>query len=131
MRVLQAHNAVPLLHQCARDGAVVGGFSAGSIMLARQWIRWADPQDDHSAEVFDCAGLAPVLCDTHAEDDDWEELKALLRLRRIEGEEGYGIATDSGLRIHPDGRIEALGGAVARLSWRNGGIVAGRPLRPS
>jgi cyanophycinase-like exopeptidase len=130
MRILVARKVTALLRERFEAGAVFGGFSAGSIMLAHQWVRWRNGDDDDSAETFDCLGFAPLLCDTHAEEDDWAELKALLRARRIDGEIGYGIQTDTGLRIHPDGKTEALGGAVIRLAWRRNGIHPGSPLVP-
>ena len=90
-------------------------------MLAKEWVRWRNPDDDTTAEVFPCLGLAPVLCDAHDEEGGWEELKALLMLEK-EGCAGYGIATGTALRVFPDGRVEALGGAVHRYV-RQGGKV--------
>ena len=46
-------------------------------MLARRWVRWTDPHNDDSAELFPCLGFAPVFCDTHGEGDGWGELRAL------------------------------------------------------
>ena len=51
-------------------------------MLSRQWIAWSDPDDDATAAPFDCLGFAPLLCDTHAEEDDWNELRALLEFQQ-------------------------------------------------
>ena len=79
MRVLREKEMIGVLRRLHREGKPFFGTSAGSIMLASQWIRWADPNDEASAELFDCLGLAPVFCDTHGEDDGWEELQALLR----------------------------------------------------
>ena len=90
------------------------GLSAGSIMLSRQWIAWSDPDDDATAAPFDCLGFAPLLCDTHAEEDDWNELRALLEFQRP-GTRGYGIPSRAMLRVHPDGRTESIGGDVVCL----------------
>ena len=57
-------------------------------MLARRWIGWEDDDDDASASLFPCLGIAPVSCDTHGEEEDWDELRALLRLCP-DGEVGY------------------------------------------
>lgn len=122
MRTLRASGLVPLLHERFASGAVFCGFSAGSIMLARQWVRWHDPADDASAEPFDCVGLVPLVCDMHDEATGWEELKTLLRLRRLEGEIGYGVPTSMGLRVTPDGRVEAIGGWVHRHTFRDGRV---------
>jgi peptidase E len=122
MRTLAERDLVPLLHERFEAGAVFSGFSAGSILMSRQWVRWTDPSDDTTAAPFDCLGLAPLVCDTHDEMDGWEELKTLIRLRHVDGEIGYGIPTSMGLRVLPDGRIEAIGGFVHRYTYRNGRV---------
>jgi peptidase E len=66
MGVLQKKNMVGYFQDVYARGKVFFGASAGSIMLAREWVRWKDPDDDSSAEIFPCLGLAPVICDTHA-----------------------------------------------------------------
>ena len=80
-------------------------------MLAKSWVRWRDPTDDSTAELFPCMGLAPVICDTHGEEDGWEELRAALALCRT-GTAGYGIVTGSALEVSPDGTLTARGGSV-------------------
>lgn len=123
MHLLRASGVIPLLRERFEQGAVFAGFSAGSIMLAQQWVRWHDPSNDASAEPFDCLGLVPLVCDMHDEHGSWEELKTLLRLRRVPEEIGYGVPTSMGLRVHPDGRIEAIGGWVHRHTFREGDVV--------
>jgi len=123
MRVLCECGVVSLLHQRFEQGTVFAGFSAGSIMLSQQWVRWHDPTDDASAEIFSCLGFVPLVCDMHDESDGWEELKTLLRLRQVPEEIGYGIPTSMGLRIHAGGQIEAIGGVVHRHTFRDGGVV--------
>ena len=131
MAHLDRHGLTGYLRDLHRGGRPFFGLSAGSIMLARCWVRWTDPQDDGSAERFPCLGLAPLVCDTHAESDDWEELRALLPLTD-EGV-GFGIPTGAALRIGSDGEISALGAAVHRLASRDGRVerlgdlVPGRP----
>ena len=122
MRTLQARGLIPLLRERFDAGTVFCGFSAGSIMLARQWVRWHDPTDDSSAEPFDCAGIVPLVCDMHDEAAGWEELKTLLRLRRVDGEIGYAIPTSMGLRVAADGGVEAIGGWVHRHTYRDGRV---------
>ena len=71
------------------------------------------------------AGPKPLYLlsgDSHDEADGWEELKTLIRLRRLDGEIGYGIPTSMGLRVLPDGRIEAIGGFVHRYTYRDGRV---------
>lgn len=82
MRVMDERGMTPLFRRTFESGKPFFGLSAGSIMLAREWVRWRDPEDESSAEIFPCLAFAPVLCDTHGEDDGWEELRALLALER-------------------------------------------------
>ena len=89
MAHLDRHGLSPFLTELHRGGKPFFGVSAGSIMLARCWVRWRDPHDDSTAEEFPCMGIAPVVCDTHAESDGWEELQALLALTDTRSGTGY------------------------------------------
>jgi cyanophycinase-like exopeptidase len=129
MRVLAAQGMMPLLRRMQREGKPYFGISAGSIMLARRWIRWRNPRDDSSAELFPCMGFASVLCDTHGEADGWEELTALLALCPP-GATGYGIVSGSALVVESDGSIAALGGEVHRFRRRTSGVARVESLVP-
>ncbi len=130
MAVLQEQGIIALLKRLHRRGKPFFGISAGSIMLARAWVRWTDPDDDDSAEVFPCLGFAPVLCDTHGEGDGWGELKALLGLRPV-GSVAYGIVSGSALVAGPGGSVAALGGEVHVFRKRKSGVVQAESLRPA
>ena len=121
IQILKERQMVNFLAELYHDGKPFFGLSAGSIMLAEAWVRWRSPDDDTTAEIFPCLRLAPVRCDTHDEEGGWEELKVLLMLEK-EGSTGYGIATGTALRVFPDGRVEALGGAVHRYVRRGGKV---------
>ena len=125
MHILEEKKMVGFLTGLFKRGKVFFGVSAGSIMLGREWVRWRDPEDDSTTELFPCLGIAPIICDTHAEADDWEELKSALKLKD-EGAEGYGIPSGSSLKVYPDGRMEALDGAITRFVKR-GDNIAGQP----
>lgn len=118
MGVLEKSGAGGWLKELHRCGKPFIGLSAGSIMLARRWVRWSDPDDDGTAEDFPCLGLAPLVCDTHAEKEDWEELRMLLRMTRAAV--GYGIPAGAALRVAADGSLSALGGPVQRLALKDG-----------
>jgi peptidase E len=130
MQVLETKNLLEYFSDLGSRGKIFFGLSAGSIMLAKKWVRWPNPDDDSSAELFPCLGLAPVICDTHAEDDDWEELKAALRLEK-ETPEGYGIATGSAIKVYPDGKVEALGGPVTHYVCRQNKLVKRADIVPA
>jgi cyanophycinase-like exopeptidase len=129
MRVLGEARMLPFLKKLFASGKPFLGVSAGSIMLARTWIRWRDPHDDSTAELFPCMGFAPVLCDTHGEGDEWAELKAALALRPV-GSVGYGIVSGSALVVRTDGSLEARGGEVHVFRRRKAGVAQVESLRP-
>jgi cyanophycinase-like exopeptidase len=122
MEVLEERQILPFLRELFQRGKPFFGSSAGSIMLGRQWVRWEDPDDDATARLFPCMGFAPIVCDTHGEAEEWEELRSLLRLT-AEGTLGYGIPTGAGLCVSPDGALEVLGAPVHCYA-RCGGVVA-------
>jgi peptidase E len=121
MQVVQEKDIAEYLVGLYKQGKPFFGVSAGSIMLAKEWIRWRDPDDDATAEIFPCLGLAPVICDTHGEQDRWEELQALLALEK-DGTTGYGIVSGTAIKVFPDGKIEALGGAIHQYTKHNGKV---------
>jgi len=118
MNYLELSGLIPFLKQLYDAGKVFLGLSAGSIMLAQSWVRWLDAGNDATAETFPCLGLAPLLCDTHAEKEEWDELKVLLKLTGADV--GYGIPSGAALRVSADGSLLALGKPVQRLAWRGG-----------
>ena len=114
MQVLAQTGMTEFLRDQYRKGKPFFGSSAGSIMLAKAWARWRDPNVDSSAELFPCLGIAQVYCDTHGEEDDWEELRVLTRLIPA-GTFGYGIPSGMALIANPDGSVLSLGGEVQRF----------------
>jgi len=130
IRVLVERELDTLLRERHAAGVPFCGMSAGSIMLAQSWIRWADPSDDATAEAFACLGVAPALCDTHAEAEEWEELRALLG-RIEEGRIGYGIPTGGALEVNAAGAVAALNGPVPRFVRRGRKIRRLPDLRPA
>ncbi len=119
---LNRHNIVPLLKELHKKGVFFFGLSAGSIMLGTQWVRWENPKDDSTAELFDCIGIAPVLCDTHAEKDKWDELQMAVKLLGRNGT-GYGIPTGGVLCTAPDGSLAAMEKPAACYVNRNMQVI--------
>jgi cyanophycinase-like exopeptidase len=109
--ILREKKMLDFLTELYRQGKPFFGISAGAIMLADKWIRWRDPDDDSSAELFPCLGFAPIICDTHDEQGGWEELQAALMLEK-EGAKGYGLASGSAVKVTPDGKVAVVGGTV-------------------
>ena len=129
MQILEEKNMAGFLTHLFKQGKILFGVSAGSIMLAREWVRWRDPEDDSTTELFPCLGITPIICDTHAEADDWEELKTALKLKE-EDTQGYGIPSGSCLKVYPDGRMEALDGAITQFVKRGDNITRQPELLP-
>ena len=124
MEVLEERQILPFLHELFEKGKPFFGSSAGSGMLGRQWVRWEDPNDNATASLFPCMALVPIVCDTHGEAEEWEELCTLLRLMPADTF-GYGIPAGAGLCVRPDGTLEALGAPV-HCYVRRGGTAARR-----
>lgn len=129
MNVLEATGTAGTLRGLASSGVPFLGMSAGSIMLARSWVRWRDQNDESSVELFPCLGIADVWCDTHGEAEGWEELAALARIIP-EGSVGHGIPTGAALVVHPRGGLEAAGSPVHRFQSRSGRAVRIADLEP-
>ena len=122
INILRARGMLGILRGLCEQGKLFFGASAGSIMLGSQWVKWHDPHDDSTAELFECLGIAPVICDTHAEADDWVELKAALRLKK-EMAIGYGIPSGGCLTVYPDGQVAAFGKPVTRYEKKGREVV--------
>lgn len=129
MQVLLEKQMVEFLRGLYREGKVFFGISAGSIMLANKWVRWFDPDDDSTAGLFNCLDIASVICDTHDEASGFEELQAAIALEQP-GVTGYGLASNTGLKVYPDGKVEAIGGPVWRLVKKSGKVVREADLVP-
>jgi peptidase E len=129
MEILEERRMLPFFRDLHRAGKAFFGISAGSIMLAREWVVWDDPDDDATASILPCMGLADVICDTHAEEEEWAELRVLVRLTP-KGAKGYGIPMGAALCVHPDGALEALGAPVPCFVSTGGAAVPGEDLLP-
>ncbi len=128
MRWLNHHRMLPCIRRTFERGAVLFGISAGSIMLGSHWARWHNPDDDASAELFDCIGIAPFICDTHAEMEDWEELQTAVALRGPGGR-GFGIPSGGTLRVSPGGTVAALDKPAVCYERAAGGVLKRSTLK--
>jgi cyanophycinase-like exopeptidase len=130
IRILEKKNMVGYLRGLYENGKLFFGVSAGAIMLAEKWVRWRNPDDDSTAELFPCLGVASIICDTHSEQDGWEELKMALKLAE-EGEKGYGIVSGTALKVYPAGEVQAIGGAVHQFIHQKGKVTRLSDIQPS
>jgi peptidase E len=135
INVLRDRGVDRTLVALARAGKPMFGISAGSLMLAREWVRF--PADDEErAELFPCLGIAPLHVDAHSESDGWSELRVLVRLLHERGDEtpvGYGLTRKGALQVSiEDGkrvRLKPVGTPIPRILVRRGRVVEGAPLK--
>jgi len=139
MELIDERALAPYLRQLAAEGKAMEGISAGAILLGRSWVRFPD-DDDARAERFPCLGIVPGSFDTHAESDDWAELRVLARLAGSSGEDTvYGIP-GGGCARWSGGKLAALGKPLVRfrcadpplrLADRLPEVIASRPRSPA
>jgi peptidase E len=135
MSLLHERGVADDLRRLARAGKPFLGISAGSIMTCEKWVRFPD-DDDAKAETFPCLGIAPVHMDAHSEDDNWPELRTLVRLLARDDAKavGYGVPSKGCLRVEVNGdgktRLSALGAPIARIGAKAGKSVDRAPLAP-
>ena len=135
MNVLHERDLAKTLKSLAAAGKPMFGVSAGSLMLAEEWVRFPD-DDATRAELFPCLAIAPLHVDAHAEADNWDELRVLVDLLRRRGDEeplGYGLTRKGGLRLEVDAaqrkaKIKAIGTAIPRVGLKRGKVADKDPL---
>jgi peptidase E len=137
MEVLHDRDLARTLVSLGESGKPFFAISAGALMLARDWVRFPDEEDDASAELFPCLGLAPIHVDAHSEEDDWSELRVVVRLLHQRGDPGpvgYGLTPKGGLVVsvgeHGKARLRAVGTPIPRLVVKSGKVTHGAPLAP-
>jgi len=122
MKYLTKRKLIPFFRELYDGGKLFCGVSAGAIMLCRNWMYWRDPDDDDTAELLDCLGFAPLLCDVHAEEDNWVEMKRLLGFFP-QGTAGYGIPSEGALRVAPNGKITSIGSGPVQFIKKSDYII--------
>jgi peptidase E len=127
MRIVRERGVDAQLRDLARAGKPFLGVSAGSIMLAERWVRFAG-DDDERGELFDCLGIAPVMIDCHDEEGGWTELRALLA-HLPDGSVGYGVPSKGCLRVK-EGKLTAMGVPLPRFRAKKGGAAEDGALSP-
>ncbi len=130
MNALGARRLVPLLRELHASGTPFCGISAGSIMMAQEWVRWRDPDDESTAERFDCLQLAGVRVDTHGEAEGWQELVALLNLCPT-GTRGYGLRAGSAIEMSADNSVQVIAGEIDVYERQEGGTARAGVLAPA
>ena len=132
MNVLRDRGLDAVIRKLAHAGKPMFGISAGSIMLAREWVRFPG-DDDARAEIFPCLGIAPLHVDAHAEEEDWHELRTLVRLLHARGDRapvGLGLTKRGGVMVTGGAKVHAVGTPIPRVGVAKGKVVNRAPLHP-
>jgi len=119
-KVLHGGGASAWLREANERGVPLLGVSAGAILLGAWWADWAEGDEepaapgagDAGARLLGCIGAVPGhVFDTHNEEDDWDELRAVAELcaRQREPARFVGIPTGGALVFHGDGTMEPVG----------------------
>jgi hypothetical protein len=90
-------------------------------MMGAKWAVWEDEKDDSTARLFDCLGFVSYTFDTHAEDEEWRELKTALTLQG-EGARGYGIRRGGMVIVDSAGNMKAVGEELLYYVNKNGQV---------
>lgn len=121
MAALKKHGLDLFLTGLYNNGKVFFGISAGCIMMGKAWAHWDNTDDDHTASLIDCLGFVPFIFDAHAENEDWRELKCVLRLTGS-GAVGHGLSNGGAYLAGRDGSFEIIRNAPVIFSNQGGKI---------
>ena len=136
---LRKHRLAHMLKELFVGGKQFMGISAGAIMMGAHWMkvnvpggwdaedmlsRWVageihNKENGVNIELFECLGLIPAIFDTHAEDEDWVELKATLRLIG-DGARGCGIPRGGIIKAGSRGELENIESKYITYAYING-----------
>ena len=116
---IKRHGLYEFMRELYDGGRQFIGVSAGSIMLGDYWVRWDTPGDDDTAGLFECLNIIPRTFDTHAEDEDWIELKTALRLMG-DGARGYGIPRGGIISADSCGNLKNLMNEYLTFIYKDG-----------
>jgi hypothetical protein len=123
-QAFQASGVNHIVERRYHEGAVLIGISAGAVQLGNAGWPVGDP-----ASAFQTWGLAPFVIDAHAEDEDWADLRAVVRARG-EGARGIGIPRGGALILHPDRTLQAVRRAAFEVSMVGDELVSAVILPP-
>jgi len=122
MKWLKKHSLCEIIRDIYNKGKQFICVSAGTIMMGTHWISVDETDDYDKAELFDCLKIIPAVFDTHAEDEDWIELKTTLKLLG-DGSTGYGIRTGGILSASIDGRLVSVNKELLEIKFTDKGFL--------
>ena len=96
--------------------------SAGTIMMGKYWLDMDEDNNHKNPKIFTCLGIIPHVFDTHAENEDWIELKTALRLLG-NNSIGYGIPTLGLITATSDGKLEGINSDLLEFMYNEKGYI--------
>ena len=120
MKWLTKHNLCEYIRQMYFAGKQFLCVSAGTIMMGRYWVNMDEQGEGRNPYLFDCLNLIPEVFDTHAEEEDWRELKTALRLMG-KNSVGYGIPTLGLITADSSGRLTGYNTRLLQFRYNGDG----------
>jgi cyanophycinase len=108
---LQQNGLKEAVLQRRYDGAVLVGVSAGALQLGLGAL-----SESPQPQKLDLLRFAPFYVGAHEEQDDWWNLRALVRLAQSDEVRGIGIPTGAGAIYYSDGTLEPVRKPLVEIS---------------
>ena len=118
MKWLSIHNLCEYLKVLFNEGKQFICVSAGTIMMGSHWFSIDESKKDSNPTLIECLGIIPTVFDTHAEDEDWIELKTTLRLLG-EGSIGHGIPSFGMITADGSGNLVGYDTDILEYRYKN------------
>jgi cyanophycinase len=115
-----------LIIQRYQEGTLLIGVSAGAVQLG---LFGLVREQGLFNKLIDTFKLVPLIIDTHAEGDEWSDLRETIQLLNGSAE-GIGIPSGGGLVYHPDATVEAIRYPLVEFTIRDG-VMRHCLLQPS
>ena len=115
-KVIESTGMRDVLAQRHLEGVVLVGVSAGAVQLG--WLGFGGDVPK-AGRLVDPLKLVPAIVGVHEEDDQWRDLRKLMRLSDVPVR-GLGIPSGGGLVFHPDQTVEPVRHPVVEVIEEEG-----------
>lgn len=115
-KVIESTGMKEILVRRHAEGAVLAGVSAGAVQLG--WLGFGGDVPK-AGRLVDPLKLVPAIIGVHEEDDQWRDLRKLMRLSDVPIR-GLGIPSGGGLIVHADQTVEPVRHPVVEVLEEEG-----------